>query len=373
MDGVPEPGIGEAHDPLRPDDALSPDDPLWAWAASAIRSRAEAMLKHIPGVREGADIEAVHDLRVGSRRLAAAMKVFAVCFPGSEYRRLVREVRRVTRRLGALRDLDVLADYYEKLMPELEPAERLAAEYQLAVFQRDRKKSRPPALEALDEVEEDELVPRLERFLVQEGEAFQVGLLPVPPWSAAGVKSGSHAPIHPEQSFRLAAPRLLIERLDTLLGFREYVTQPEAVEELHSMRIAAKWLRYTMELFTPAYADELADAIATVKKVQEQLGDLHDSDVRLDLLNAGRRGHLSARGIEALHLLDPVPVVESLTRLHAREQRTRGQIYRKFRRSWQKLETRGFPDACRSRFRTPDGGRSGSPGDEALDTQGVGT
>ena len=110
MDGVPEPGTGKT------DDALSPDDPLWAWAASAIRHRAEAMLKHVPGVREGADIEAVHDLRVGSRRLAAAMKVFAICFPGSEYRRLVREVRRVTRRLGALRDLDVLIDYYEKAL-----------------------------------------------------------------------------------------------------------------------------------------------------------------------------------------------------------------------------------------------------------------
>ena len=55
-----------------PASELSPASPLWAWAQEAISQRLEEMLEPIEGVRLGEDIEAVHDMRVGSRRLVAA-------------------------------------------------------------------------------------------------------------------------------------------------------------------------------------------------------------------------------------------------------------------------------------------------------------
>src|SRR5215207_1130044 len=97
---------------------LDADAPLWVWAQDAISRRLDEMFAHTEGVRLGEDIEAVHDMRVGSRRLVAAMKVFAVCFPGYEYELLLRQARRVTRRLGAVRDLDVLIDHYERRLAE---------------------------------------------------------------------------------------------------------------------------------------------------------------------------------------------------------------------------------------------------------------
>src|SRR5690242_7251507 len=100
------PGLSALHG------ELNADSPLWAWAGEAIGARAETMLEHFEGVEAGEDIEAVHDMRVGSRRLVAAMRVFETCYPDRQYERLFREARRVTRRLGGVRDLDVLIDYF---------------------------------------------------------------------------------------------------------------------------------------------------------------------------------------------------------------------------------------------------------------------
>src|SRR5688500_1971077 len=77
--------VPELHGPL------TADAPLWAWAYEAIGERAEGMLAHLEGVRLGTDIEAVHDMRVASRRLVAAMRVFHAAFPTRHYARLLRE------------------------------------------------------------------------------------------------------------------------------------------------------------------------------------------------------------------------------------------------------------------------------------------
>jgi CHAD domain-containing protein len=68
-------------------------------------------------------------------------------------------------------------------------------------------------------------------------------------------------------------------RLDDFLGYAEIVHLPEKVAELHEMRIAAKWLRYTMENFSSLYGGELKDWLTPVREMQEQLGDIHDCDV----------------------------------------------------------------------------------------------
>jgi CHAD domain-containing protein len=73
-------------------------------------------------------------------------------------------------------------------------------------------------------------------------------------------------------------------RLDALLAFEPIVTQPEKVAELHQMRIAAKWLRYTLENFGQLYSSELKPFIQAVKKAQDQLGEIHDCDVWSEFL-----------------------------------------------------------------------------------------
>jgi CHAD domain-containing protein len=202
-------------------------------------------------------------------------------------------------------------------------------------------------LAALATLEKRDLPGRLQRFLRDEADAYRVGLLPAPEWRPAAVS--------PTQPFRAAAPPILEERLAELLAFEPHVEHPEDAAELHEMRIKAKWLRYTRELFAPAYADGLKKPLAAVKKLQELLGDLHDSDVRLWLLDDMLGAPLRAAGLEALGLLNPDPVKEGLRALRERESGERQACYIAFRREWRRLARADFPAACLARIRNADG------------------
>jgi len=75
--------------------------------------------------------------------------------------------------------------------------------------------------------------------------------------------------------------RIVTTRLDELRGFAGSALAPEASEEQHDMRIAAKRLRYVLELFGPCLGDEAEDARQAAKQLQSVLGDLHDCDLML--------------------------------------------------------------------------------------------
>ena len=74
---------------------------------------------HAEGVLDTSDIERVHDMRVATRRLRAAMEVFAACFPAKEHRRLLKEVKRLADALGERRDPDVAIEELEAIAAEL--------------------------------------------------------------------------------------------------------------------------------------------------------------------------------------------------------------------------------------------------------------
>lgn len=75
-----------------------------------IAQRWEAVWTAVPVALEGTDIEGVHDVRVASRRLRAAMDIAAPAFPKSWYRPLHRTAKEITSSLGEVRDRDVLLE-----------------------------------------------------------------------------------------------------------------------------------------------------------------------------------------------------------------------------------------------------------------------
>jgi CHAD domain-containing protein len=70
-------------------------------------------------------------------------------------------------------------------------------------------------------------------------------------------------------------------RLDELRGFADTALSPDAGEVQHSMRIAAKRLRYALEIFGPCLGEEAETARRAAKQLQSVLGDLHDCDLML--------------------------------------------------------------------------------------------
>jgi hypothetical protein len=94
-------------------------------------------------------------------------------------------------------------------------------------------------------------------------------------------------PIHkltqPDGSLKDSAPVILV-RLQEMYDWAPAMRDPQNVEDLHNMRIAAKRLRYTMEVFTPCFGPEFARALKTVEEIRSASGQIHDCDVRLPLL-----------------------------------------------------------------------------------------
>ena len=86
---------------------LSAQEPYAEAAAKTISIRAEELCEHSKDVLDIGDIERLHDMRVATRRLRAALEVFEPCFPRKPYRRALRDVKRLADALGERRDRDV--------------------------------------------------------------------------------------------------------------------------------------------------------------------------------------------------------------------------------------------------------------------------
>jgi CHAD domain-containing protein len=86
---------------------LSPDRPYAEAAARIVAVRASELMEHAEGVLDTGDIERVHDMRVATRRLRAALEIFEPCFPANPYQEALGEVKRLADALGERRDRDV--------------------------------------------------------------------------------------------------------------------------------------------------------------------------------------------------------------------------------------------------------------------------
>jgi CHAD domain-containing protein len=86
---------------------LSEDDPYAVAAAKIVAVRSRELADHAAGVLDVSDIERVHDMRVATRRLRAALEVFEPCFPPKRFRAALREVKELADALGERRDRDV--------------------------------------------------------------------------------------------------------------------------------------------------------------------------------------------------------------------------------------------------------------------------
>jgi hypothetical protein len=102
--------------------------------------------------------------------------------------------------------------------------------------------------------------------------------------------------------------RAIIEvRLNEVLSYADCVENAENIDEIHNLRIAAKRLRYTLEMFEFAFPKGLNAFIKEVKEVQTSIGNMRDADVMIDRVNEILERNRSER---AVHLLDIATAVD---------------------------------------------------------------
>jgi CHAD domain-containing protein len=100
------------------------DDPFGTTAARVVSIRADELVEHSEGVLDTSDVERLHNMRVASRRLRAAMEVFEPCFPRKRFRASLKEVKAIADALGERRDRDVSIIALETFGEALAPPDR---------------------------------------------------------------------------------------------------------------------------------------------------------------------------------------------------------------------------------------------------------
>jgi CHAD domain-containing protein len=121
------------------------------------------------------------------------------------------------------------------------------------------------------------------------------------------------------------AERIVRVRLDELTSFMPNAADPDEAKALHDMRIAAKRLRYVLEVTGPCLGPYAAKAVDLVKDLQDVLGEIHDCDVQLP-------------GLRALARTAPEDEARGLRSLAIHFARRRAELFERFHARWPELE-----------------------------------
>jgi CHAD domain-containing protein len=130
-------------------------------AGLAVETRTDELFSFAEGVLDTSDIERVHDMRVASRRLRAALEIFAPCFPKGAHRRALEEVKALADALGERRDRDVQIAALERISQSLPAEDRAGLADLIRALRNEQEAANVTLAAAIERIEEDDLHSRL--------------------------------------------------------------------------------------------------------------------------------------------------------------------------------------------------------------------
>jgi CHAD domain-containing protein len=291
---------------------LTPDSPAGQVVLVYLQDQAGALESLESGVRRD-EPDAVHQMRVATRRLRATVRTFRRVTGDAGH--LADELRWLGGVLGEARDAEVLADHLRSALQDV-PAEQVigpvGARLQIH-FAPVAAQSRQAVLAALDSERYGSLRDELRRLMAEA---------PAQPWAAK--PAGEVLPRAVRKAYRKTA-----RRMDRA---RRAAPGPDTDIALHEARKAAKQARYASEVAQAAIGKDAARFTRRVKNLQSLLGDQHDAVIA--------RQHVRALGMEA-HLAGENAFTYGL--LYERESAAAGRMRARARQAWKK--------ASRSRYR----------------------
>jgi CHAD domain-containing protein len=249
-----------------------------------LRFHLSRMLDYEAGTRTGEEAEDLHKMRVATRRQRAAWRVFGSAFRPRRTKRYRDGLREIASRLGAVRDLDVQLEAADVYRADLPGPEQRALEPLLAAWRTHRDVARSLLIRELDSDGYRKWLDDYRDFVRTEGSLV--------------------LPVGPTQPHRIrdTAPSRIWAAYEQLRGY-ETVLRWADVETLHDLRIAAKWLRYSLEFTNEALGPEAGTLIARVTALQDHLGLMNDADVTASMArtflveNAGDLSSLESAAI----------------------------------------------------------------------------
>jgi CHAD domain-containing protein len=259
-----------------------------ALARMILRERIDSLVKELSRLKRRPDEESIHDTRVQSRRMRAALEAFKDLFPPHPWNALYGRVRQVTKALGKARETEVSLSLLKEQTSSGDMAENLCREYLEQRFQKKLQKRKRKLKRSLGEINSRELRSKTQFLLSNLG--------PFGDLEGSLTKTG-----HRRSAKRENAPQLSLFRLQEeptgrsrrvlgelsapILSFRaRYDFRRATDQQLHDLRIAAKKLRYGLEIFSPAFPSGLEREVALARALQDAGGHYHDWSVLRETL-----------------------------------------------------------------------------------------
>ncbi|HEV3142338.1 MAG TPA: CHAD domain-containing protein [Gemmataceae bacterium] len=285
---------------------LTLDMPVEEAARKVLKARLDVVREYLPLAVQAPheDIEHVHQLRVGTRRADAALKIFSDCLPRKVFRSQKKHLKRVRKAAGQARDWDVFLSHLESWSPKRPKAEQSGLDFLRGLAFQQRQE----AQDALREVGDESL-------------EFQELLDSVQPPQNASDELGKLA---------LSTLTDLMDELD-----QAFAGERGSYKQLHQIRICGKRVRYAMEIFADCFAPPFREKMyAAIEEMQELLGSANDSHVALERLSEIRN---------PLKLTCPDdwsrlrPGIEKLLQSHRQRLTAERNRFRRWRQSWKKI------------------------------------
>jgi len=284
---------------------ILPDDTLAEAGRKIFLVQFAVMLKNETGTRLGEDIEALHDMRVATRRMRAAFDVFNDAFRKKTIKSHLSGLRQTGRLLGSVRDLDVFMEKANKYLDSLVIDARQGLDPLLSMWQDQLIEARENLITYLDSKAYQEFLLDFNYFVQTPG---------------IGVKAMGEVIPTPHKVCEIV-PCIIYSRLAAVRAY-DAIIQNATIPQLHILRIEFKKLRYALEFFIEVLGPEAREVIGLIKKMQDHLGDLHDADVACQILNNYLEKWDSGQiGVQLTERQNPEPLVNYLAFQHAERHR----------------------------------------------------
>jgi CHAD domain-containing protein len=270
-----------------------------------LKRRLDALNRVLKGLEQG-DVRALHRARVASRRLRELVPVLQL--DGGASRKLARRLRKVTTRLGTVRELDVLLLSIDEL--HVSRRDRSAALGRVGVsVSKDRDHARKRLAAQLPMTEIVRLARKLERTVADLQET-----------EAASSRASS-------KQWRWAVDARVSRRAARLSDAMQEAGAVYLPDRLHVVRVALKKLRYALELANEVSATRDHGDLRTLKRSQELLGRMHDLQMLTERVRQEQTS-LAPPTLSEWRDLDAlvVSLEDDCRRLHARYMRMRDAL-----------------------------------------------
>jgi CHAD domain-containing protein len=284
--------LQEALQPIQADDAISEA------GRKVLRGEFIKILQHEAGSRSGEDIEDVHKMRVAIRQTRSAFRLLDAYFKPGLLRAYRKDLRRVMRVLGEVRDLDIMI-------------------HDLSTFQTPADEAQAESLrDVIESLDQRRTVAREHLISVLDSKAYRrfvrdyTDFLTTPGMGASLPAEDTATPFQ----VRHILPTMIYQHLAAVRAYDSLLEDADALT-LHALRIEFKGLRYSIDLFEDVLGKEAESFIEELKHIQDLLGRLNDIEVAreafIDLMEDLDGDQSAALWLYVNHLDEEKPILRA--------------------------------------------------------------